>query len=98
MDLSVADAVELLAQSCRRKVSGSVSLSLYLRVWPSFHSIYSIFEMLSFHSSQLNCYGGILQMFLIRGVSRSVKEICSHLELLFQSPEVLVPQSTAGCW
>lgn len=37
-------------------------------------------------------------MFLIRGVSRSVKEICSHMELLFQSPEVLVPQSTAGCW
>lgn len=36
MDLSVADAVELLTQNCRRKVSGSVSLSLYLRVWPSF--------------------------------------------------------------
>lgn len=42
------------------------------------HSIYSIFEMLGFHSSsQLNCCGGILQMFLISGVSRRVEGIRS---------------------
>lgn len=67
MDLSVADAVESLAQSCRPKVSGSVCEFVFTCL-VKFHSIYSIFEMLSFHSSQLNCYGGILQMFLIRGV------------------------------
>lgn len=43
-----------------------------------FHSIYSIFEMLGFHSSsQLNCGGEILQMFLIRGASRRAEGVCS---------------------
>jgi hypothetical protein len=58
-----------------------------------FHSIYSIFEMLGFHSSQLNCCGEILQMFLIRGVSRTVEGICSFTGLSgwfvkFRSPKL----------
>lgn len=76
MYLSVADAVGLLGQSstpkCQRPC-GFVFMCLAM-----FHSIYSIFEMLGFHSSsQLNCCGEILQMFLIRGVSRRVQGICS---------------------
>lgn len=41
-------------------------------------SIYSIFEMLGFHSSsQLNCCGEIPQMFPIRGVSRREEEFAA---------------------
>lgn len=58
-----------------------------------FHSIYSIFEMLGFHSSrQLNCCGEILQMFLIRGVSRRVEGICSFTGVS-QVHEILVPSA-----
>lgn len=76
MYLSVADAVGWPGQGsvpqCRR-LCAFVFMCL-----ATFHSIYSIFEMLGFHSSsQLNCCGEILQMFLIRGVSRRVEGICS---------------------
>lgn len=58
-----------------------------------FHSIYSLFEMLGFHSSsQLNCCGEILQMFLIRGVSRRAEGICSFTGVS-QVHEILVPSA-----
>ena len=76
MYLPVADAVRLLGRGSIaewRSPCGFVSMRLAM-----FHSIYSIFAMFGFHSSsQLNCRGGILQMFLISGVSRRVEGICS---------------------
>lgn len=75
MDLSAADAVGLFGQSCIPDCQRACEfVFMCLAV---FHSIYSIFEMLRFHSSRLNCSGEILQMFLIRGVSSSVEGICS---------------------
>lgn len=76
MYLSAGDAVGLLGQSgipkCQRPC-GFVFMCLAV-----FPSIYSIFKMLGFHSSsQLNCRGEILQMLLIRGVSRRAEGICS---------------------
>lgn len=76
MYLSVADAVGLLGQSCIPKFLRPCEFVFMCLA--TFHSIYSIFEMLGFHSSSpLNCCGEILQMFLIRGVSRRVEGICS---------------------
>lgn len=71
MYLSAADAAALPGRSrapgCQRPWE-----FVFVCLAP-FHSIYSIFEMLGFHSSsRLSCWGGILQMFLIRGVSRAV--------------------------
>lgn len=69
MYLSAADAVGLLGQSCIPKFPRPCEFVFMCLA--TFHSIYSIFEMLGFHSSSpLNCCGEILQMLLIRGVSR----------------------------
>lgn len=76
MYLSVADAAAALGRSCAPECQRPwefVFVCLAL-----FHSIYSIFEMLGFHSSsQRRRWGGILEMSLIRGVSRSAEAVCS---------------------
>lgn len=76
MYLSVADAVGLLWQSCIPECQRPCEfVFMCLAMVPS---IYSIFEMLDFHSSsQLNCCGEIPQMFPIRGVSRREEEFAA---------------------
>lgn len=80
MYLSAADAVGLPGQSgipkCQRPCE---FVFMCLAMFPS---IYSIFEMLDFHSSShLNCRGEILQMLLIRGVSRRAEGVCGFTEV-----------------
>lgn len=72
--------LRLLMLRCGPGRAGSPRVSPCERVCvclATFHSIYSIFETLGFHSSsQLNCGGEILEMFLIRGVWGG-REACS---------------------
>lgn len=91
MYLSVADAMGLLRQSCVPECQRPC-LFVFMCL-AMFHSIYSLFEMLGFHSSsQLNCCGEILQMFLIRRVSRRAEGICSFAGVS-QVHEILVPSA-----